>query len=147
MNLHKKKYLFNIFTFGFLFYFIIYAISPLSYNFTAKKVFRNISVSDNPHCLSDNINIFFWELICKYLVPKSNDNQSNSTDRILFKKARAILPEDITARIVHAEDISLDRSFPVLPASPPSGFAFLADTTAPLQDYNPLYSGLSPPSA
>jgi len=144
MSLYKKKYIFSL---VFLFYFFIYAISPLSYTFTAKKAFRNVNFSGSPHCISENTNIFFWEIICKNLVAKSNNHQSNSTDRILFKKARAILPEDITTRIVHAEDITLDGSPPALPASLLSGFAILADTATPLQNYNPLYSGPSPPSA
>jgi hypothetical protein len=144
MNLYKKK---NRFSVVFLFSFFIYAVSPLSYTFAAKKALINFSVSGNPHCISENINIFFWELICENLVPKSNTHQSDSTDRILFRKARAILPEDINTRIAHVEDISLDGSLPVLPASPLSGFTVFADTAGPLQDYNPLYSGPSPPSA
>lgn len=143
MSLFKKRYIFSL---VFLFYFLIYAISPLSYTFTAKKAFRSFSDAEKTHCISKNIDIFLWELICENLVSKKNIPHSDSTDRIFFRKARAILPEDFNTRIVHLEDISIAESLPVLSVSSPSGLPILSDAACLLQEYDHLYSGHSPPS-
>lgn len=143
MSLFKKKYIFNLVV---LFYFLIYAISPLSYTYTARKAFRNFGDADKPHCVSGNIDIFLWELISKDLVFRNHIPHSDSTDRIFFRKARAILPEDFNTRIVHLEDISIAESLPVLSVSFPSGLPVLLKAACPLQEYEHLYSGHSPPS-
>jgi hypothetical protein len=143
MSLFKKRYIFSL---VILFYFLIYAISPLSYTFTAGKALGSFSDAGKTHFISKNIGIFLWELICENLVSKKNIPHTGSTDRIFFKKARAILPEDFNAKIIHLEDISIAGSLPFLSVASPSGLPVLSDAAFPLQEYDHLYSGHSPPS-
>jgi hypothetical protein len=144
MNSYNKKYIFSTI---FLLYFIVFAISPLSYSYTARKMARNFSAPDKVFCLSKGIDIFFWELICKKLVSKNDISHSDSPATIFFRKARAILSEDITTKIVHFEDVSVAKSYVAPVAYPLSKLAILFDGQDPLQKHRPLLSGPSPPSA
>jgi len=142
MNSYKKKYLFSSI---FLFYFIVYAISPLSYPYTAKKTGGKFRSSDKTSCLSKDLDIFFWELICTKLVPKKAVPHSSSTT-ILLRKARAILPEDLSLKIIDSKDVSVAEGCLVPVSYPSSKLAMLFDGQSPLEEHRLLHSGPSPPS-
>ena len=143
MNSYRKKYLFSSI---FLFYFIVYAISPLSYPCTAKKIAGNFRSSDKTSCLSKDLDIFFWELICTKLVSRKDVSHSSSTARILFRKARAILPEDLNTKIVDSEDVSIAEGYLAPVSYPLSKLAILYYGQGPLEEHRLLHSGPSPPS-
>jgi hypothetical protein len=142
MSLYRKKY---ILTFGFIFYFFIYAISPLSHSLSAKNFINKFAAQDSAPGFSTSANIYVWDLICSRLV-FGNTASSDSTDRILFRKARAILPSDTNFKIAHLENASVADSFFIPFDHSLSRLAGTLDRRSPLQDYRPLYSGLSPPA-
>lgn len=135
MNLSGKK---NIFSLIFLSYFFIYALSPLSYTFTAKN-------DKAPH-VTHNLNIFLWELVFTELVSRNDTSHTNSTDSILFRKARAILPQDTNTRNLPLENASAAESNSILFEKPLLRLAILFDSRSPSQDFCPFNSGLSPPA-
>ncbi len=142
MNSYKKR---DFVSSLFLFYFIVYAVSPLSYSYTAKKVVGNFSAPDTTSCVSKDIDIFFWELICTKLASKREVPNSNSIT-ILFRKARAILPKDINIEIMHSEDLYVAEGYLVPVSYPLSTLAILFRGQGQLEDYPPMHSGPSPPS-
>ena len=142
-NLYKKKY---ILTPGFILYFFIYAISPLSHSLSTKNIIGTFPARDGAPGLSTSVNIFVWELICSKLSSGNTASSSDSNDRILFRKARAILPPDTNIKIAHLESVSVVESKFICFDHSLSRLAIPVDRRSPLQDYRPLHSGLSPPA-
>jgi hypothetical protein len=103
MNSNKKRHIFSMI---FLVYFVVFAISPLSYPYTAKKMAQNFSAFDRTSCLSKGIDIFFVEFICAKLVSGKGVPHSAASSAIILRKERAVLPEDVNTKIVNFEDIS-----------------------------------------
>lgn len=81
----------------FLFHFMSYAASPLSYNFTGHHTSENLSSPGKASLPGKSIHIFLWELICAQFSVANNAATADSTIRILIKKARAIIPQNISA--------------------------------------------------
>jgi hypothetical protein len=142
MNSYRKKYIYITI---FLFYFIVYAISPLSYSYTAKKITGNFSAADRTCCLSKDIDIFLWELACTELISRKAVSHPNSTATILLKKALIILPEDLNTKIVHSEDVSVAEDCLAPVVYPLGKLAIFFDGRGPIEEHRILHSGPSPP--
>jgi hypothetical protein len=142
MKSHGKKYIFSLL---FLLSFLIYAVSPLSYPFAAKWSSRSARSADRAHHLH-NLNILFWELICAKLDSKKDHPDADSTSRVLFRKARAILPQDANSRIFCLEDVVVSENHAVFLAASLSGSSIPLDELEQRQVYLSAHSGLSPPS-
>jgi hypothetical protein len=132
----------------FLSYFLTYAVSPLSGNCPAITVPSNTGVIDNAAAAVNKVNIFFWDLVCSKLCRENSGTPAKADVKLLMRKARAILPDDITRKITAIEqDVSASsselhdyrRSF--------SGIVLAHDNQKPITLFNHLYSGHSPPSA
>lgn len=132
----------------FLSYFLIYAVSPLSGTFPLINVASNNGIPDNASSAMNKVNIFFWDLVCSKLSCKDTDSPVRADVRLFMRKARAILPDDMTRVITPIEqDVSTSsKDLHNLPYSFPRIAIFL-DDQRPITLFNNLYSGHSPPAA
>ena len=53
----------------FLIYYVVYAISPLSYTFSVKKIVDRIGAANKMSASFNNLNIFLLEVICAKIDP------------------------------------------------------------------------------
>jgi hypothetical protein len=132
----------------FLSYFLTYAVSPLSGQCPAITVTSNIGVLDNASSAVNKINIFFWDLVCSKLCRKYAGTPAEADVKLLMRKARAILPDDITKKIIPIEqDVSASSNDLHDFRYAFSRIAISHDNQRPITLFNHLYSGHSPPSA
>jgi len=140
-SINKKR----IFVLLFLFYFLSYAVSPLSYNFTGQHTSENISLSHKAPLFTKNVRIFLWELVCARFSVAKDDPNTDSTCRILIKKARAIMPQNTFAKLTPSGESALTIDICLF---------LLLLSISPLQNrynsqsrkgFSPLYRDRSPP--
>ncbi len=126
--------------------FFVYAASPLSFTIAGGEEVGGSACLSKTAGFSGNIGIFLWELIYKELASYKDRHPSDRTNRVLVKKARAILTENINPKSMCLGDVSeTERIMPLL-RSPLFAWAAPAGTEAKPQCYNPLRSGPSPPA-
>jgi hypothetical protein len=131
----------------FLVLFSFYAISPLSYTFSDNDIVEKNCIPDSAPSFAKNVRIFFWELICFQLVSEGDSAQPASAERILIKKARALVNKNSLYPLSSSGDALITES-PFQPAVYASGEILSeADSKEPRKGIFFLYSGLSPPSA
>ena len=129
----------------FLILFSFYTISPISYIYASEKIEKNISNPDGTCSLSKKISICLWELIYTQLAPADNDADTDSTERLLLKKKRAIIPKNLTPTSAHLENFSLAENYFVLPSCSPIRFFIEHNASKPFRGAQSLHSGHSPP--
>ncbi len=130
-----------------LFYFAFYAISPLSYTYTAGKIADSICGANGPSSFQDNLNIFLLEVIFSKMDAKKDADQTDSTARVFLRKARAILPENTNLRSIPLDSITLSEGVTLCFYHPVSRIAAYSNRQHSGCEVNPLYSGPAPPSA
>jgi hypothetical protein len=129
----------------FVVLFALYSISPLSLTVADGVMAGNIASPEPSPSFAGNIRIFFWELMCSQLVSDKDCTYPATTDRILVRKARAVMSGNLISQITLLGDLPAQcnlfqpyavhtrRIFPELVAEKPHRGAI------------PLCSGLSPP--
>jgi len=130
----------------FFILFAFYTISPISYAYASQNIEESVSRSNETHSLPEKISICLWELICNQLVSAEDTADSDSTERVLLKKKRAIIPRNGTPIYADLEDLSPTEKYFELSAGTPVKF-FEHEISKPLDVARSLHSGLSPPSA
>ena len=145
INTSFKKNKQIILSFLCLIYFIVYAISPLSYSYTVKKIVDTICNANEASDPGKSLNIFLLEVICAKIDTKKDVGQSNSTVTVFIRKARAILPEIVNSRFAPVGNLTLfaDASSHSYNSSSRGLVSFNQQKVR--WQSNPLYSGLSPP--
>ncbi len=131
----------------FLAYFVCYAISPLSLTFTAKKIAGDEYAANDSRTSYSSLRIFLLELICSRIDEKKDAGQSDSKARVLIRKARAVLRENVYSRFLPARHWALHDNVPALFDNSSSGLLAFSNVQATFFGFNNLHSGLSPPSA
>jgi|GEM_PF-2137447 len=126
--------------------FAFYTISPISYAYASQNIEEKISQPDETRSISEKISICLWELICNQFVSAGDTADSGSTERVLLKKKRAIVPRNITPIYAYLEDLSPTEKYFALTGGAPAKF-FEREIPKPLDGAHSLHSGLSPPSA
>lgn len=129
----------------FLILFSFYTISPISYIYASEKIEKNISNSDESYSLSKKISICLWELIYTQLATADDEADTDSTERFLLKKKRAIIPKNLTPTSAHLENFSLVKNYFVLPSCSPIRFLIEHNASKPFREAQYLHSGHSPP--
>lgn len=134
----RKRY---IFTFLFLAYFLLYAVSPLCYanDILSEEGLITHSTKHN----TKNIRVI-WELILSGLFQKENPEDSRSGAHFFIKKARAVLSSSNILKTAQQESESSYLSnfnfsgevFPPL---------YHSVNIAPQKGFYRSFSGLSPP--
>jgi hypothetical protein len=88
----------RLFCFLFFFYFIVYAISPLTYTFPDKKLSENglevSKASSKAPLAAKSIRVFLWEIIMeKVAARKDGAHEQTNDDAIIIRKKRALMSE------------------------------------------------------
>lgn len=98
----NRRYIFSLF---FFVYFIPYSISPLSYTYAPENIAEDGTIPGRIPFLGRNVHILLWELIYTKFVPKEDVPNAHSTEMVIVKKARAIIPENTIAKVMPSEDV------------------------------------------
>ena len=130
-----------------LMYFVVYAISPLTYTYTVKKIVDTIRTANETSDSGKSLNIFLLEVICAKIDVKNSISQSHSTVRVFIRKVRAILPEIVKSRFASAENLKLSEGISSLSDNSSSRQLVSFNQQKVRWQFNPLHSGLSPPLA
>jgi len=130
----------------FLAYFLVYAVSPLSRPINVQHAHESYS-SGCTGLTAGNLHIFVWEVIFSKFVSETTADSTpgDPVVRVLLKKVRAILPEDISVKIISPEKTAVFEG-PVLLPAPASSDCRVKEESLPVVNciYS-LYSGHSPP--
>ncbi len=129
-----------------LVYFVVYAVSPLSYTYTAGKIVDKICGTNGSSAFAETLNIFLLEVICAKIEAKNDADQTNSTARVLIRKARAILPENTNLRSSPFDSVSLSGYVTSCCYSSLSKVVDHSNEQHSTCEFNPLHSGPAPPS-
>ena len=147
LNANSKKNKQVILSSLFLIYYVVYAISPLSYTFSVKKIVDRIGAAKGITASLNNLNILLLETICAKIDPKKETDHANSTARVLIRKTRAILPENINSRVAPLGTHTLFEDVCSLSDNSVSGRLVYSRQQKSGWQFNALHSGLSPPLA
>lgn len=130
----------------FLAYFLVYAISPLSRTLTPQNA-PELASSNSANYSTSHLHIFIWEVIFSRLTHSydTNNDKEGAGVRVLIKKARAILPEDISKKGSSQERASLIESLFFSPVQISLQCFTEDESRQPLLVIGSLYSGHSPP--
>lgn len=131
----------------FLVYFMWYAVSPLSVTFNVKEITHDEYAAGEAAASYKCLKIFLLELICSKIENRQDAGKSNSAARVLIRKARVILPEDVYSRFLPLKYLALRDYIPLFFYNFLSGLSFSSDEQIAASEFNPLHSGPSPPSA
>jgi hypothetical protein len=127
-------------------YFVVYAISPLSYTYTAGKLVDKICGTNGSLASAENFNIFLLEVICAKIDAKNDADQSDSTVMVLIRKARAILPENTNLRSIPLDSVTISEYVTSRFSNSLSKIAAHSSEQHSICEFNPLHSGPAPPS-
>ncbi len=85
----------RLFSSLFFFYFIVYAISPLTYTFPDKKLCENGFEVSKASLAAKSIRVFLWEIIMGKVAARKDSahEQTNDDDTIIVRKKRALMSE------------------------------------------------------
>jgi len=131
----------------FLIYYVVYAISPLSYTYSVKKIVDRIGDANGVSASLNNLNIFLLEVICAKIDPTKEIDHANSTVRVLIRKARAILPENASVKFAPLENLLLFGHITPFFDNSSSRLLVSSDKGNSTWGFNPLHSGPAPPLA
>ncbi len=131
----------NIITFLFLFYFLLYVVSPFCY--AEDRLSEDSAITHTAKYDIKNIRVI-WELILSKLSQKENTEDSRSSVHFFIKKARAVLSSNNTVKAAQPESEvpPLNDHFPRVESVTFS--AWFTDA-GPQHGFRSLFSGLSPP--
>jgi hypothetical protein len=137
----------RLFSSLFFFYFIVYAISPLTYTFPDKKPCENgLEVSKAP-LAAKSIRVFLWEIIMgKAAARKDGAHEQTNDDTIIVRKKRALMSESAATLLPFGPATAPNNRY----APPAQIFVQSADTLPVIQAtgkgfFPILYAGHAPP--
>lgn len=137
----NREYAFSML---FFIYFAVYVMSPLSYTCASHNVDDKGIIAQRQRAAESDIRISLWEFVFANLSAKEVPHRIPS-DKLIVKKARAIMPENTISRVLSFEDGLPDenRSYALYG----TGFRALRSpaTNGPERGFLAFYSGHSPP--
>ncbi len=136
----------RFFSLFYLFYFLFYAVSPLSYAHTGKLGDIETNVGHKAFVIAQDIHLFVLELAYKEIVLDQASSNPNSPFKILLRKKRAIIPDNTITKADTPKDSVLIAESNISP--PPyrvSSLSLACDLPKPVKCFLSLHSGLSPP--
>jgi len=137
----------NLLSYLCLAYFAVYAISPLSYTFTAGQTAEGISGAHGMLIPGKGLNIFLLELIYSKIDDNREIDKSNPPVTVLIRKTRAILTENTNSRLAPFGNPALSEDAPSLSNNFSPSRLISCNRQNSGQLFNPFHSGLSPPPA
>ncbi len=127
-------------------YFLLYAVSPLTYAVDEKKTGEGRLESSDSATSVRGPHYFLWELITERPSARNSAGSHNAAGTpILIKKKRAVVPEDDPIRLsLHAPAVPVSRT--VLPARHvPVRYIITVSPNDSHNGFSPLYAGHAPP--
>ncbi len=140
-SLGKKR----LFTLLFFLYYIVYAISPLTYTFLEQKNLENKRESSPASPVVKHIRLFLWELVMENVASPAETEPDHTGDTVIIKKKRALLPENAAAKLLLFDTASIPKDHytpPVLTGCRIAGHVAFHGTR---EGFSTVYAGHSPP--
>ncbi|MGO9015424.1 MAG: hypothetical protein ACLQF0_10630 [Dissulfurispiraceae bacterium] len=130
----------------FIIYYVVYAISPLSYTYDVKRIVGDIGDADGMSASLNNFSIFLVEVVCDQIDSVNEFDHTNSTVTVLISKKRAVLPDNASVKFAPSENLWLFGHITIFFASRSRLLVSSDDGNSSLE-FNPLHSGPAPPLA
>jgi hypothetical protein len=144
MAAHKKKK--QIILPLFLFYFVVYAISPLSHIGPVNLADEHTYVEQRKPTSFKNVEIFFLDAFFSSFTDR--EDADDSTSRVvLYKKIRAVIQSLTDAKYKLTNISGNVEKQPVLDVVPFTIREVRESVPRPYDGFFAFFSGLSPPSA
>ncbi len=140
---HKQVILSSL----FLVYFVVYAISPLSYTYDVKKIVGSVGYANGMSASLNSLTIFLVEVIRAQLDSMKELDHTNSTVTVLISKNRAVLPENVSIKFTPSENVWLFGQITLFFDNSRSRLFVSCEDGNSSLEFNPLHSGPAPPSA
>lgn len=140
-SIGKKR----LFTLLFFLYYIVYAISPLTYTFPEQRNLENRRESSPASPVIKGVRLFLWELVMEIVVPSEETEPDHTGDTVLIKKKRALLPENAAAKLLPFDTASIPKDHyapPVPIGGRTAGHVAFHGTR---KGFSTVYAGHSPP--
>jgi len=131
----------------FFFYFLVYAISPLTYTVPGQNVPEHGYASRRAPSDGKNIHVLLWELILEKATARDEASPARGNSSIIIKKKRALMPEDAGAKLFSPGQVCV-RQGRCGQSSLITGrfdFSHIISRGTP-KGFHSLYAGHSPPS-
>ncbi len=141
LSLSKKR----LFTLLFFFYFIVYAISPLTYTFPEPRDLEKNCESSPASPVVRGISLFLWELVMEKVVFPDEAEPDHTGDTVIIKKKRALLPKNAAAKLLPFDTASVPKDHygsPLLITARTAGHVAYHGTR---EGFSTVYAGHSPP--
>lgn len=132
----------------FLFFFVIYAISPLMGTFPEKKGGESSHTSRDHASRPTSIHVFLVDLLIGMISCREETPQDHPNDTILVRKKRALIPKNAVAKLLPSEQPSILKG----PCHPPLQTTYRsrephAGLRGARTGFHSLYACHSPPTA
>ncbi len=131
----------------FLVYYVVYAISPLCYTCSVKRIVDGLDGASGMPASLHNLHIFLVEVICAKVDSINENDHANSTVRVLISKKRAVLPENAGVKYAPSENLCLLEHIASSFDSSPSRLPVSSGIGSSIGEFDPLHSGPAPPAA
>lgn len=131
----------------FLICYVVYAISPISYSYSVKRIIDGIGEANGMPTSFNNLNIFLMKVTCTKIDSIKEINHAGSTVIVLIRKARAVLPENVSVNLKPPENLWLFGHITSFFYNSSSRLLVSSDNGNSNWEFNPLHSGPSPPVA
>jgi hypothetical protein len=130
----------RILKFLFLFYFVVYALSPLCYPFTQTK--EAVLVSKETKTDFQDIRLFLWQTVWQKVIPQE-ESSDNTGDICFIRKTRAILGSD---HVIKMKEYSASSEHTFVLPTTQLCMTLVFNLVLPHRVFYPFLSGLSPPA-
>jgi hypothetical protein len=131
----------------FLAYYVVYAISPLSYTCSVKRIVDRLDGTSGMPASSNNLHIFLMDAICAKMDSINENDTTNSTVTLLLTKKRAVLPENTCLKFAPSVNVCLFEHIASFSDSSPSRLLVSSGIGSSIGEFDPLHSGPAPPAA
>jgi hypothetical protein len=141
MNIHKR----NVFGLFFLFYFAVYAVSPIIYTLSSGRTSEIIRGKGEVPSFAEGFQVPLVETVWGKFIPREEEQTGGSAVKFLIRKKRAVLPENRLAKMPYP-DASFTEEAPPFSSAPFVGRIVEYISNGSGGDHRPLYLCHSPPA-
>jgi hypothetical protein len=131
----------------FFFYFLVYAISPLTYTVPWQNVHEHGYATRRAPAGGKYIHVLLWELFLEKVTARDEASPARGNSSIFIKKKRALLPEDAAVKLFSPGQACV-RQDRCGQSSLITGKLDFSDSISrgTRKGFHSLYAGHSPPS-
>ena len=140
-SLGKKR----LFTLLFFLYYIVYAVSPLTYTLPEQNNLENSLESSPASPVVKGVRLFLWELVMEKVVSPEETEADHTGDTVIIKKKRALLPENAAAKLLPFDTASIPKDQYAPPVLIGGRTAMHVAFHGLREGFSTVYAGHSPP--